>query len=145
MDKKKIEIIAGGFLIIVFFFIVLSNLKGGKKEIYRQNISRVLKENTSFKNIDYESLNEKFDRMPWRKNPFGINTIKPKKISRSVSLQGILWDPVSAAVIFGDMFLKIGDKIEDYEILNIKEESVVLTDGELVYELRVGQSLDILE
>lgn len=144
MDKKKIQLIITSFLIIMLFSIISSNLKKSKEETYKQRFSKISKKKASFKHANYSLLSAKFDGMRWGKNPFGPGIVKYEETGRSDSLQGILWDPVSPRVMFRGVLLKIGDNIRDYNILDIRKGSIILSQGKVIYELKVGQSLDSL-
>lgn len=145
MDKKKTQLIITSFLIIALFSIISSNFKKIQKKTYKQKFSKVSKKRVSSKYAKHSLLSIKFDGMKWGKNPFGPGVIKRGQTGRSDSLQGILWDSVSPRVMFRGVLLKIGDNIRDYSILDIGKDSIMLSDGKVIYELRVGQSLDSLK
>lgn len=144
MDKKKIEFIAT-ILLIAVFIVVLSRSLLSMRRKYAE-LAPLPKAKAAFQQAQgFDNLNNKFNAMNWARDPFGLIVIEAGNTSYCDSLRGIIWDPESSQAIFGNRFLKTGDKIKGYKILEIKRERVTLTDGILLYELRVGQSLSDLK
>jgi hypothetical protein len=61
----------------------------------------------------------------------------------SLYVEKIITEPVEAVVIGGSQY-KIGDSVEGYKIIDIREEVVIVSDGKDVYELKLGQGLNYL-
>ena len=50
-------------------------------------------------------------------------------------LSGILWDAVTPMAIINGQTLHVGEKLEGYEVIQILQDHVVLSDGTTTSEL----------
>lgn len=141
MDKKNIKLAVTTFLIVIFFFFVFTGINKGRKE----NRVKVSKETDktaySEKKRDFDFFDSKFNKIEYKRNPFEMVPVKLRGGSRSGCLEGIVWDSSRSTAIFGDRFFKAGDNINGYKILRIKNESVILSNRRVIYELKLGESL----
>lgn len=145
MKKEKIQLIITGILVVILISAVINLISKGFKKTKKITAIASAKP-VGKKGLGlYERLNDKFAQMGWRNNSFDANVIKVVGARSEGYLKGVLWDLRDPTAIFGDRFLKRGDRIWEYRILKVKEESVILSDGEKIYELLLGQSLDDLK
>lgn len=140
LDRKKIELIIAGSLALIFISAAMTTFKkvGKKPRGEKPAVEKV--KNPAAPRVDYDVLNEKFSAMEWKRDPFQIGIVRTGETSYD-SLTGIIWDENMPMAIFGERFLRGGDEVSNYKILRVKKEAVILTDGNLIYELRIGQSL----
>lgn len=143
MDDKK-KIIVAAVLIGVLLLAVFDTANKLKKK-KKMKESKEVKKTVELKiDHDYDYISKKFDEMEWERDPFGLVVVESRDNRRSGCLKGIMVGFSQRTAIFGNMLLKAGDKIKGYKILEIKEGSVILSDGKLIYELKLGESLENL-
>lgn len=146
LDKKKIEIAVAAAGVLILIFGIISVVSKNKKKSRPQHFSSATKAVSSLaEKFDYAALNEKFSAIDWARDPFSLVTIKAHDLGATAVLTGIVWDADSPIAVFGDRFVKAGEEIQRYRILEIKQGTVMLSDGEAIYELRVGDALSFGE
>ncbi len=74
----------------------------------------------------------------WSRDPFAPGDISALGISE-LALNGIIWDRVEPNAIINDEIVKIGDKVLNYKIVDIKYDKVIINDGVNNFELRLKQ------
>ena len=71
----------------------------------------------------------------WGRNPFvlaeGITAVT------GLNLIGILWDADSPQAIINEEIVRVGDRVEGNEVVDILKDRVILHDGEKEFELRL--------
>lgn len=73
----------------------------------------------------------------WGGNPFVLQ-LSSRTITKLV-LNGIVWDKVTPRAIISNDIVRIGDKIGNNTVVDIKQDRVILNDGTSNFELRLGQ------
>lgn len=128
-------------LIFILLFLVLNLTKRKKKvtfpetEITKQLVSR--EDKLSCKSL-FERLEEETKKLELKRDPFTSLPIIPKeRYSSGICLNGILWDRSNPMAIINDSIVKIGDKVDDTFVVDIKQDRVILNDGAREFELRL--------
>ena len=123
MNKKKVELIGTGFLVVILIFTLFANLSKLKPPKRRpKTLEAEKKKITDVSLPDYGALNKKFNAMSFDRDPFAkIQAALSEVKTAATFLKGIVWDEEAPSVIFGDEFLKIGQKVQDFKILEIKK------------------------
>jgi hypothetical protein len=70
----------------------------------------------------------------WGRNPFAPKIHVEPEVPK-FTLNGILWDEKTPKAIINDTIVGIGDKINGRTIIEIREDSVILNDGTVDFEL----------
>ncbi|UCD54789.1 MAG: hypothetical protein JSV93_04510 [Candidatus Omnitrophota bacterium] len=82
----------------------------------------------------------KTDFVTWARNPFVLKTIPvvapapvaqpaPLPSSAKLALDGIMWDEKNPKAMVNGRLMGIGDKIGEYEVIDIKKNKVTLNNG----------------
>ncbi|MEA3346668.1 MAG: hypothetical protein U9Q21_01095 [Candidatus Auribacterota bacterium] len=74
----------------------------------------------------------------WGRDPFTIPKT-PVDISVELKLNGIMWDRDNPLTIINGKVLKTGGKIGTNTVINIKQDKVILSDGNREFELKLGK------
>ena len=80
----------------------------------------------------------------WRESPFLTDRSGQKRSGETVvtgegsmTLRGILWDPHAPTAIVNDRVLAVGDRFERWQVMEIRKDKIVLSDGASTRELSV--------
>lgn len=166
MEKKKIEIIVAVGLVFIFLLIILSpkKKKGSHSASYEvqeiQGVDAVLESISLIKsnklNLSAVSEIEKLDiESAGGRNPFDIlvqtnvivqeevveETVEEEVISfPTINIQGVVYaqnQPSDSVAVIDDEELRVGDSIEGWEIVVIREERVVFKHGATTHEINL--------
>ena len=74
--------------------------------------------------------------LTWRRDPFTRGGSAAGV--RGLTLSGILWDPKKPIAILNDQMVSVGDDVEDYQVLEIRSDRVLLSDGTETIQLLVS-------
>ena len=72
-------------------------------------------------------LNELIKTYGWKRNPFTKGGIFTSSGNASLYLTGIMWDEKKPQAIVGDEVVKEGDMIENYRIVKINKDNVIIS------------------
>lgn len=146
MQKKNIiELSITGILIFVLLFAVINTIKKARPLGIKKSGSAVIKkdkevaseEKIPVKDI-YGTLEEKSKNLELKRDPFSLAPIIPlEKYSSGIYLNGILWDKSCPMAIINDQIVKIGDTVSGKIVVDIKQDRVILNDGNKDFELRL--------
>jgi hypothetical protein len=137
MNKQIKQLIITGVLIIVLIFLVLGNLKKKptKKPVpvsSEVSAPAVAKppavQSASFTPLDEGRLKMQKERLnlPWGKSPFKSSPDKDYQ-KTSLELKGIsLGKDKKNFAFINNEIVKVGDKVEDYEVVEIEKNRVLL-------------------
>ena len=75
--------------------------------------------------------------LTWRRDPFTRSGSAAGV--RGLTLSGILWDPQKPIAILNEQMVSVGDEVEDYQVLEIRPDRVLLTDGTETIQLLISQ------
>ena len=75
--------------------------------------------------------------LTWRRDPFTRGGSAAGV--RGLTLSGILWDPQKPIAILNDQMVSVGDEVEEYQVLEIRPDRVLLTDGTETIQLLISQ------
>lgn len=145
MHKKGItEIVITAVLIIILFFLSINSLKKSKhpgvllKAETRPSAagrSAKIHRNSNFKKMEDATKDLRVTRDPF---VAGAPTLEAASAC-GLSLAGIVWDKDKPLAIINETILKTGDRIEPYEIIEIRQKSVILSDGINELTLTLGE------
>lgn len=145
MDKKKIEL-AVTVILVVLFLSLLSNTfkktsKRSKPEAPAQ-IKKVAEKKTITMKAEMaagEKLSqEKAKLLYWGRDPFVLVQRGElfETAATSLVLVGIVWERNKPAkALINNEIYKVGDRVGDIEILEIRKNSVVIKEGETTKEI----------
>jgi hypothetical protein len=71
----------------------------------------------------------------WGRSPFLPSEYIKK--TTSLVLNGILWDKDNPQAVINGKLVKIGSKIDSKEVIEIKKDRVILSDGIRIFELKL--------
>ena len=74
--------------------------------------------------------------LTWRRDPFTRGGSAAGV--RGLTLSGILWDPQKPIAILNDQMVSVGDELDDYQVLEIRPDRVLLSDGTETIQLLVS-------
>jgi len=140
MNRQKIEIIAIVILIIIFGFCISSMIKKmskGAKKVSSETAgikSSIVEAKKTNANINVET-----EIIKWGRDPFLLTDLGIENKKAGISLNGIIWNGPKSLVIINDELYKIGDKINDIQIVDIKKDSVVIKENGEVQEINLGR------
>lgn len=77
----------------------------------------------------------------WGDNPFLMERRLPTEPvnigAKGQTLAGILWDPKNPSAIVDNRLVKVGDRIGAWQVVEIRKEEVILSDGMATQSLTV--------
>lgn len=144
MGKNKKLIILAVLLVVVIFvwgraFVFPPGKKGNRTAVGTVDSS-------SGNKISEDSLIQEVPKRVWAKSaypswgrdPFTLPKT-PVDISVELKLKGIMWDKDNPLTIINGKVLKRGDKIGTNTVIDIKQDRVILSDGDREFELKLGK------
>lgn len=142
MEKnKKLKILLPVLIVIIIFvwarvFKTPASKRGAREEPGSLEIALYGDELLSFV-ATAKQKRAKTSYNSWGGNPF-ILQLSSKTITKLI-LNGIVWDKVTPRAIISNDIVRIGDKIGNNTVVDIKQDRVILNDGTSNFELRLGQ------
>lgn len=140
MDKKTIEFSVTGVMVVVL--LLLLSRAGAKAKsrhiapkIYapiRLGVPEPAKEKLLFWELD-----EKTKDLVVKRDPFTVAPVASlRTTSHGLYLNGIAWDKEKPIAIINESILSVGDRVDGYIVVEIKEDRVLLNDGNSDFELK---------
>jgi len=90
----------------------------------------------------YQIQEEESRNLQFKRNPFEApvaQSPKPLSPAASISLTGIVWDKDRPMAIINGKIVKAGDRVAGCNVVEIKETSVLLTDGLKDIEVKLSR------
>lgn len=144
MDKKRVEIIISGILILVFILVWSNTIKVIKKRV-RQRVP--LPSPVSVETIPKEEKKEiytrerpkedKVERLVWVRCPFSGKIYTSQEGLQDIELEGIIWDDKNPLAMINGRVIKIGDMVSGNRVVDIKKDRVILNDGTRNFEIQL--------
>jgi hypothetical protein len=134
MDKKRTEMILVIGLVAVFVLVSIRSVLVLQKK-WRSTTSPVtgtLDKGPVFgggKTSATTPQPKEDKETPWRRDPFSGKIYSSSSKSEIIDLQGISWSENDPRAIVGDEIVKEGDLIEQWRVLKINRDSVIISDG----------------
>ena len=75
----------------------------------------------------------------WGKNPFLPREAQGPTLTKKLVLNGIAWDEKSPRAVINDRIVAIGDQVGGSTVVEILRDHVILNDGLIRFELRLGR------
>jgi len=86
----------------------------------------------------YNSLLKQAESFDLKRDPFtAAPIISEKSIKSGVVLTGILWDKDKPMAIIDGNIVKVGQRVGNQTVMEIKRDRVILTDGEVLAEIKL--------
>lgn len=164
MDKKKIELIITGILVIIFIFAVSNIIRKARPKMTKSSqpssgsvspagppdrssiISRAGQTGSLFKPKVKELIEEKEgikEEREWGRDPFNLHEADQSggiDSITSLKLMGItVGEKTKSMAIINNEIVSIGSKIGKFTVLKIAPGKVIVTDGQTNYELKISQ------
>lgn len=149
MDKKRLEIIVTGILILVLVFSWLNSFKVLKKKAGQKAASRTAPAQPAAAAPRTALMPAAAREVPgasdkdadWGRDPFSGRIYKAAKeeAQKDLRLVGIIWDKQKPAAIINNKIVEAGSSVGGNTVVEIKEDRVVLSDGMRTFELKLGQ------
>lgn len=144
-QKDKIQIIVTGFLVIV----LILAFGNASKKLHARNVKikpkaisapalPVSQGNQPESKDLYSSLEQQAKLIDLKRDPFTASPIvSENSLSSGTSLTGILWDPLKPLAIIDGNVVREGERVGGKTIMDIKRDRVILSDGEVLSELKL--------
>ena len=141
MDRKKIELIATIVLAIVFLVFLINTVKKVSKKpkaapVVKRKIALTkhrkptIKGSPAKSRVERAETKEEIAPLVWGRDPFVLLETDAVGTGGPISLGGIIWDKKRPKAMINNEIYKVGDKIGNIEIVDIKRNSVLIrTDG----------------
>lgn len=88
-----------------------------------------------------EKLKDKAENLSWGGDPFILGRAGKTQAGplSGITLIGIIWDEKNPCALINNEVVKIGDKIDDCTVIEIRQDSVTVIKQGQVYTLKVWQ------
>jgi len=144
--KDMIELGVIGVGIIVFIFVLSGafNRNSRNKVLKPESADSAVKVSAPRGEVSgksrYTLLELEANALELKTDPFTGTTIAiMKKVSSGIALSGVLWNKSNPLALIDGKVMKKGDRVGDWVIVAINENSVILNDGYNDFILKVGQ------
>ncbi len=163
MDKNKKLIIALPILLLVSSSIWINLFKSSKPSSAKSqqlDIETLLDKNLTLrlaaqlKEPERQAVKSRFAN--WSRNPFDLVkkekppqdaaavTEEPKAVipdnpPDQLNLSGIFWNQDKSTALINNEVVKVGSQMESYTIVDIKKDTVIVTNGRRAFELKMGE------
>jgi hypothetical protein len=88
----------------------------------------------------YNLLEQQSKSIELKRDPFiSVPIVSEKSLHPEISLTGILWDKAKPLAIIDGNVVKKGQRVGNKTIVEIKQDRVILSDGQIISEIRLGQ------
>ena len=88
----------------------------------------------------YNLLEQQSKSIELKRDPFiSVPIVSEKSLHPEISLTGILWDKAKPLAIIDGNVVKKGQRVGNKTIVEIKQDRVILSDGQVISEIRLGQ------
>ena len=143
-EQKQLFIIASGIILLIF--VVIGNMNAAKKKkaalapVPAQPVAAAKEEKKkelAFVPADSEKLQiqKKRAEIEWGKDPF-VSEIEKGEHIAELKLKGISFGKDKSGFVFiNDQILKKGDKIGEYEVMDIFKDKVLIKKGNQTFYL----------
>ena len=148
MNKKNIELIVTGVLVLILVSAFVNSLNTIKKKKSSSSVVSTMSATSAIavseEQVPVKEISvlqeEETAKLEMRRDPFTAAPIKPQETSSSsIQLNGILWDKTNPMAIINESIVKVGDRVGAYIVVSIKQDSVILNDGNRDFELRLSR------
>lgn len=138
--QDSLKIIITVVLVIVFFVVLFS--RGCQKTPVHGRYAEKSYKGDSLQEVSLLSLYAKLDTegqlIQLKRDPFsGVMINQDLDSMAKPVLNGVIWSQDSALAILNGNIVRQGDKVGSYLVVKIRENSVVITDGQEAFELRL--------
>jgi hypothetical protein len=136
MKKNTVELIITVILIVILL-VAVSHMLRARKQFIGQKKRATMTSAQSIQPRVYaivgsgipEDIEEHAQNMTWGRDPFVYQSSYTEGASVDLKLEGIVWDRENPKAMISGVIIGIGEHIGNYTILEIKPNSVLITDG----------------
>jgi len=146
MDKKRLEIIVTGILILVLVFSWLNSFKVLKKKasqkatIRTASAQQAAAPRTALMPAAVSQVPGASDKdAQWGRDPFSGKAYSAQGQPMEFKLTGIVWDAQKPQAIVNEKIVEPGDLLGNCLVVKIGKDTVTLNDGTKDFEVRLGQ------
>jgi hypothetical protein len=144
MEKKQRDLAAAGALVAIFLLLVSHAAFKKKPHLSAAAVTPLNAGATDLsfldavrKNDELRSAQSAVWEKPWRRDPF-LAQVSSAAVASRLKLNGIVWDEKNPYAMVNDKVVKVGDVIEGFRVLEIKQGSVILwSDAGKFHELKL--------
>ncbi len=143
-DKKQKILLSVLILLAVFIWARAIKDSGGKRPIRGDKGNRkIYSDGGSFAPLmaagprRREKIKSPYPE--WGPNPFVFKETPGGVEVKKIILQGILIDEKDSQALINDHYVKKGDSVDEYIVVDIQQDKVILNDGMNDKELRLGE------
>ena len=140
MDKKTIEISATGVLVVLLLLLLSrSGVRVKSRHITPKTYapSKLGVQEPPKEKLLFWELDEKTKDLVVKRDPFSVAPVASlRAASHGLYLNGIAWDKEKPIAIINESILGVGDRVDSYIVVEIKQDRVILNDGTSDVELK---------
>ena len=142
--KSRIKLIITAILIIIFIFSWANTIKvlqkrwGGAKKKEVSSKALGVTQTPKAEEVLVQVIYEEDDDLEWIRCPF-CGKLYIDGGGGVVALSGILWDAKDPKAVINGEIVGIGDKINNYSVVDIDRNIVVLNDGSKDIEISLEE------
>lgn len=144
MEKKRLELVVTGILVLVLAGLVINTVVGKDKavssslQVDRVDESEVIVTGKGAQKNDKVESEDK--DMAWGRDPFTlVGPDAPVSASGNLELNGIIWDDAKPYVIINGEVLRAGDFLGNNMVVYIGKTSVIMDNGTEQIELKLWE------
>lgn len=148
MDKKRIEIIATVVMVFILAVAWVNTLSVMRRRSKPRPVAAavvaplVMPAEKAASQPQKNNAQEQLAALNWGRDPFsGRVYVAPSNAEGigDLKVEGIVWDPRHPLAMINGRVLRKGDNFRGNVVVNIKEDSVILSDGNRDLEIKVGK------
>jgi len=144
MKKQQIELIVTGVALTIFIILIATTFFKPKREpsVAEELLKPMTVDELQFIFTQKEETDrekEEKERLPWGRDPFGLEVPAEEEERFGLTLNGIIWDEESPYAVINEEVVASGGRVGAYTVVEIREDSVVLDSGSERVELRMWQ------
>jgi hypothetical protein len=150
LKKSLIQLSITGVLVVVLIFLWANASKksrhllpasGGVVSQAGAPLAIALSQANNVKSGNlYNLLEQQSKSVELKRDPFVASPIVSEtSLHSEISLTGILWDKLKPLAIIDGNVVRKGQRVGNKTIMDIKQDRVILSDGQIISEIRLGQ------
>lgn len=144
MEKKRLELVVTGILVLILAGLVIKTMVGKDKTVSSSLQVRRVDEFEIMATSKGAQKNDKVESedkdVAWGRDPFIlVRPDAPVSTSGNLELNGIIWDDAKPYVIINGEVLRAGDFLGNNMVVYIGRTSVIMDNGTEQIELKLWE------
>lgn len=144
MEKKRLELVVTGILVLILAGLVIKTMVGKDKTVSSSLQVRRVDEFEIMATSKGAQKNDKVESedkdVAWGRDPFIlVRPDAPVSTSSNLELNGIIWDDAKPYVIINGEVLRAGDFLGNNMVVYIGRTSVIMDNGTEQIELKLWE------